>query len=64
MTTIYFLHVLLAFTAIAFLIVPGWMLEMAAHTRDGIFIRRAYRLGQRLALDLHHLAHGRQTVLN
>jgi len=43
--TIYFLHVLLAFTTIAFLIVPGTMLEMVAHTRDVALIRRMYALG-------------------
>jgi uncharacterized membrane protein len=43
--TIYFLHVLLAFTAIALLVVPGLMLEMVAHTRDVGFIRRMYALG-------------------
>jgi uncharacterized membrane protein len=43
--TIYFLHVLLAFTTIAFLIVPGLMLEMVARTRDVALIRRMYALG-------------------
>jgi hypothetical protein len=43
--SIYFLHVLLSFAAIAFLVVPGLMLEMAAHTLDVPFIRRSYRLG-------------------
>jgi len=46
MTTIYFLHVLFAFAAIAFLVVPGLMLEMAARTRDVPFIRRAFQLGK------------------
>jgi uncharacterized membrane protein len=45
-TSIYFLHVLLAFAAIAFLVIPGLMLEMAARTRDVIFIRRAFALGK------------------
>ena len=40
----YFLHVLLAFTAIALLVVPGLMLEMVARTRDVAFIRRMYAL--------------------
>jgi hypothetical protein len=43
--TIYFLHVLFAFTAIALLVVPGLMLEMVAHTRDVGLIRRMYALG-------------------
>jgi uncharacterized membrane protein len=43
-TVIYFLHVLLAFTAIAFLVVPGLILEMAARTKDVPFIRRLFRL--------------------
>lgn len=43
--TIYFLHVLLAFAAIALLVVPGLMLEMVAHARDVAFIRRMYALG-------------------
>jgi uncharacterized membrane protein len=42
---IYFLHVLLAFTTIALLVVPGIMLEMVAHTRDVGLIRRMYALG-------------------
>lgn len=45
MMTIYFLHVLLAFAAVALLVVPGLMLEMVAHTRDVAFIRRMYELG-------------------
>jgi uncharacterized membrane protein len=45
-TTIYFLHILFAFAAIAFLVVPGLMLEMAAHTRDVPFIRRVYQMGK------------------
>ncbi len=43
--TIYFLHVLLAFTAIALLVVPGLMLENVAHTRDVALIKRMYALG-------------------
>ena len=43
-TVVYFLHVLLAFTAIAFLVVPGLILEMAARTKDVPFIRRLFRL--------------------
>ena len=46
LTAIYFLHVLLAFSAIAFLVVPGLMLEMAARTRDVTFIRRTFALGK------------------
>jgi hypothetical protein len=45
-TTIYFLHILFAFAAIAFLVVPGLMMEMAAHTRDVPFIRRVYQMGK------------------
>jgi len=41
-TAVYFLHVLLAFTAIAFLVVPGLILEMAARTKDVPFIRRLF----------------------
>jgi hypothetical protein len=40
----YFLHVLFAFVAISLLVVPGLILEMAAHTRDVPFIRRIYQL--------------------
>jgi uncharacterized membrane protein len=43
---IYFLHVLFAFAAIAFLVVPGTMMEMAAHTRDVPFIRETFKLGK------------------
>ena len=43
---IYFLHVLFAFAAIAFLVVPGAMMEMVAHTRDVPFIRRAFKMGK------------------
>lgn len=43
--TIYFVHVLFAFAAIALLVVPGLMLEMVAHTRDVALIRRLYALG-------------------
>lgn len=42
---ILFLHILLAFAAIALLVVPGMMLEMVAHTRDVPFIRRMYAIG-------------------
>ncbi|HEY6326077.1 MAG TPA: DUF2269 family protein [Candidatus Cybelea sp.] len=45
-TTVYFFHVLFAFAAIAFLVVPGAMMEMAAHTRDVPFIRRMYQMGK------------------
>jgi hypothetical protein len=45
-TTINFFHVVFAFAAIAFLVVPGLMMEMAAHTRDVPFIRRVYRMGK------------------
>ncbi len=45
-TAVSFLHVLLAFAAIGFLVVPGYMLERVAETRDVPFIRRAYRLGK------------------
>jgi uncharacterized membrane protein len=44
LTVVYFLHVLLAFIAIAFLVVPGLILEMAARTKDVPFIRRLFRL--------------------
>jgi uncharacterized membrane protein len=44
-TVVYFLHVLLAFAAIAFLVVPGLMLELAARTKDVRFIRRSFMLG-------------------
>jgi uncharacterized membrane protein len=43
-TTIYFLHVLFAFAAIAFLVVPGLILEMAARTKDVRLIRRIFRI--------------------
>lgn len=43
--TVYFLHVLLAFAAIALLVVPGVMLEMVARTRDVGLIRRMFALG-------------------
>ena len=46
MVTIYFLHVLLAFAAIAFLVIPGLMLEMVGRTKDVPLIKRMYRLGQ------------------
>lgn len=45
-TIVYFLHVVFAFAAIAFLVVPGLMMEMAAYTRDVPFIRRAYQIGK------------------
>jgi uncharacterized membrane protein len=45
-TTVYFLHVLVGFAAVAFLVVPGWTLEKIAHTRDVPFIRRSYRIGK------------------
>jgi hypothetical protein len=38
------IHVLLAFTAVAFLIVPGTFLEYVAHTRDVPFIRKSFQL--------------------
>lgn len=38
-------HVVLAFAAIAFLIVPGAILEKIAHTKDVPFIRKAFALG-------------------
>jgi len=38
-------HVLIAFAAIAFLVVPGWMLFAAARSRDVAFIRRTFALG-------------------
>ncbi len=43
-TVVYFLHVLLAFAAIALLVVPGLILEMAARTKDVPFIRRLFSL--------------------
>jgi len=45
-TMISFLHVLLAFAAIALLVIPGLMLEMVAHTRDVGLIRRMYQIGK------------------
>lgn len=39
------LHVLVAFAAIAFLVVPGWMLVAASRSRDVAFIRRTFALG-------------------
>jgi hypothetical protein len=44
-TIITTLHVILAFAAVAFLVVPGAMLEKAAETRDVPYIRRAFALG-------------------
>lgn len=44
-TTLVVIHVLLAFAAVAFLVVPGAMLEMAAYTNDVPYIRKAYALG-------------------
>jgi uncharacterized membrane protein len=44
--TILFLHALLAFAAIAFLVVPGLMLEMVARTRDVTLIRRMFQIGK------------------
>lgn len=38
------LHVLTAFAAVAFLIVPGWILEKVAHTHDIALIRKTYSL--------------------
>lgn len=43
-TAVYVLHVLLAFAAVAFLVVPGLFLEYVARTRDVPFIRKAYAL--------------------
>lgn len=43
-TAVLLLHVLLAFAAVALLIVPGLFLEYVAHTRDVPFIRKAFRL--------------------
>jgi uncharacterized membrane protein len=39
------LHVLVAFAAVAFLVVPGAMLVAAANSRDVPFIRRAFAVG-------------------
>lgn len=39
------LHVLVAFAAVALLVVPGWMLFVAARSRDVVFIRRSFALG-------------------
>lgn len=39
------LHVLVAFAAIAFLVVPGWMLVAASRSRDVAFIRRTFAIG-------------------
>lgn len=46
LTLVYFLHVLFAFAAIAFLVVPGLMLEMAARTGDVRLIRSMFRVGR------------------
>jgi uncharacterized membrane protein len=46
MTTIYFLHVLLAFATVGFLVIPGVMLEMVARTRDVTLIRRMFQIGR------------------
>lgn len=43
-TAVYALHVLLAFAAVAFLVVPGAFLELVAQTRDVPFIRKAFGL--------------------
>jgi hypothetical protein len=40
----YALHVLLAFAAVGFLIVPGIYLETVAHTGDVPFIRKSYQM--------------------
>jgi uncharacterized membrane protein len=40
-----FLHVLVAFAAIGFLVIPGLMLEIAARTHDVPFILKAYAAG-------------------
>ncbi|MBV8153876.1 MAG: DUF2269 family protein [Candidatus Eremiobacteraeota bacterium] len=40
-----FFHVVVAFAAVAFLVIPGVMLEIAAHTHDVPFIRKAYGIG-------------------
>ena len=38
------LHVLAGFVAVAFLVVPGLILEIVAHTRDVVLIRKTYAL--------------------
>jgi hypothetical protein len=38
------LHVLAAFVAVAFLIVPGLILEIVGHTHDVVLIRKTYAL--------------------
>jgi uncharacterized membrane protein len=43
-TAVYTLHVMLAFAAVAFLVVPGLFLEYVARTHDVPFIRKAYAL--------------------
>lgn len=43
-TAVYVLHVLLAFAAIAFLVVPGAFLESVARTRDVPLIRKTFGL--------------------
>lgn len=56
---VYVLHVVVAFAAVAFLVVPALFLELAAQTHDVPFIRKAYglmsfhgRIGGPLALLL------------
>jgi hypothetical protein len=39
-----FIHVLFGFTAVALLIVPGLICEMAAHTTDVVFIRKLFQI--------------------
>lgn len=41
---VYVLHVVLAFAAVAFLVVPALFLELVAQTHDIPFIRKAYGL--------------------
>lgn len=43
-TAVYVLHVLLAFAAVAFLVVPGVFLESVARTRDVGLIRKTFGL--------------------
>lgn len=43
-STAYVLHVVVAFAAVAFLVVPALFLELAARTYDVAFIRKAYGL--------------------
>jgi hypothetical protein len=43
-TVVLVLHILAAFVAVAFLIVPGLILEIVGHTHDVVLIRKTYAL--------------------